>query len=142
MISIPVGVGLTEVGKEARDDMNAQIQQTFADIHQKGLTAAQLAAEGADAKLGPEALRGLDCGFAWVQITPGNSPFARYLKTTDMTSKHWERGIYIWGSKLHNISTQSIGVHEAAARAYAEYVRDALCKISQAPMISVGTRYD
>lgn len=83
------------------------------------LSAAQTAAEQANAKLGPEASRGFDCGFAWVSF-PGNSPLARWLKKNhpDMLSSGYPTGKQIWYSKLHTLGTQSISVHEAACNAF------------------------
>ncbi len=42
------------------------------------LSAGANAAIANEERLGPEESRGFDCGFAWVQVTPGNSPLARY----------------------------------------------------------------
>lgn len=114
----------------------------FQTIHKAALTRAWDAAITADAGLGPEAHRGLDCGFAWVQITPGNHPFVRWLKAQNIGSKHYAKGWQIWGSRLHGLSTQSISVHEAASRAWANAVRESLKLHNMAPEISVGTRYD
>jgi len=81
------------------------------------LRNANNAAVAQNAKLGDEKFRGLDCGFAWLQF-PGNTPFARWAKKQpNLTSKGYPTGLTIWYSKLHRVSTQSVSVHEAAAKA-------------------------
>lgn len=99
------------------------IASTPAGIHELALAAAQAGAEAEDARLGPEAKRGFDCGFAWVQF-PGTGAFAKWSKANARAAKHWHRGLYIWGSGLHTLSTQSISVHEAACREYSRVLRD------------------
>lgn len=99
--------------------------------------AAQKAAEDENAKLGPESSRGFDCGFAWVTM-PGTLPFARWAKKQNIASKAYPTGYHIWYSKLHNVPTQSISVHEAAAKAARDYLSHAL----QTSLISIGSRLD
>lgn len=36
------------------------------------------------------------CGFAWVNIRPGNSPFANWLKKNDLAHKDYYGGVNIW----------------------------------------------
>lgn len=36
------------------------------------------------------------CGFAWVTIRPGNSPFANWLKKNNLARKAYGGGVQIW----------------------------------------------
>lgn len=89
--------------------------------------AAQAAAKKQDEALNiPEQRRGLDCGFAWLMIRPARGPFVAYLKsigvgrTCDYGSGP---GYSLWYSRLHDVPTQSISVHEAAIHAAAAVLR-------------------
>lgn len=93
------------------------------EVHREALAAAQQNAATREKQLGPERLRGLDCGFAWVHITPACGKFVNWCKSAGIGKKHWESGWYIWGSDLHSFCTQSIGTHEAAAAGYASVLR-------------------
>jgi hypothetical protein len=62
------------------------------------------------------------CGFAWVTVKPGTSPFARWLKARGDASKGWAGGVYYWVSDFG----QSMVRKEAAAAAIAEVLRDEL----------------
>lgn len=59
------------------------------------------------------------CGFAWVNIRPGNSPFANWLKKHGYASKAYEGGVTIWISAYG----QSMRKKEAYANAFAEFLR-------------------
>lgn len=91
----------------------------FAALWQEAVEAANTAAEAENTRLPPEERRGFDCGFAWV-VLPGNQPFARWASKQGIASKHYPKGMSIWYSKLHSVPTQSISVHQAAARAACE----------------------
>jgi hypothetical protein len=91
---------------------------TQADIFTEARAAAQVAALLKNASLPPEQHRGLDCGFAWVNIKPARGPFVTYLKSIKV-GETGERGYQIWYSCLHDLPTQSVAVHEAAAQAFA-----------------------
>lgn len=110
---------------------------TFSKIWQAALAAAQAAAAAQNAKLGAEGSRGFDCGFAWVSL-PGNTPFGRWLKKQGIATKGYPNGLQIWYSKLHNLPTQSISVHEAAAKA----ARDVIAHGIQSSLVSMGSRLD
>lgn len=99
---------------------------TSEQVWNEAKQAAQRAAEIENAKLGPESRRGFDCGFAWVVIRPARGKFVTYLKSIDAGKRGYYGGFEIWYSKLHNIPTQSISVHEAAARAAAQVFADRL----------------
>lgn len=55
------------------------------------------------------------CGFAWVTIRPGNSPFANWLKKNGLADKSYEGGVKIWISAYN----QSVQLKEAYAGAFA-----------------------
>lgn len=96
-------------------------------IYVQARDASQVAAEAQNAKLLPEAKRGFDCGFAWVTIKPARGPFVAFLKAHNIGNKHsfsGGPGYGLWYSALHDIPTQSISVHEAAARAFAAVLKE------------------
>lgn len=104
------------------------------------LTEAHQAA--IDAQSGMQEGRGLDCGIAWVTIS-GVSPLARYCRTRDHNStfnaRHYGSKGYPTGWKWWKpggYPGQSIGIHEAGARAF----RDVLAKHGYSA--EVGSRYD
>jgi len=111
--------------------------QTFDQVWTAAREAAQDAAATENARLGEENCRGFDCGFAWVTI-PGTDPFGRWLKNAGIASKGYPTGLQIWYSKLHSVPTQSISVHEAAARA----ARDVIAHATQSREVSMGSRLD
>lgn len=109
----------------------------FAVLWEQARAAAQAAAVAQNERLGSENSRGFDCGFAWVSF-PGNIPFARWAEKQGICSKGYPTGQQIWYSKLHSLPTQSISVHEAAARA----ARDVLAHGLQTSLVSMGSRLD
>jgi hypothetical protein len=109
----------------------------FARLWAHAKRAGNVAAMNENARLGPENTRGFDCGFAWVNF-PGNTKFARWAKKAGIAGKHYPSGLCIWYAKLHDIPTQSVSVHEAAARA----ARDVLAHGLQTSEIYVGSRLD
>lgn len=92
-------------------------------IHAAAALAAKEAARRENDALPPEQSRGFDCGFGWVELRPSTHAFVRHLKSAKVGDKHWKSGWQIWGSHLHDEPTQSISVHQAAARAYVESVQ-------------------
>ena len=57
------------------------------------------------------------CGFAWVNVKPGNSPFANFLKANDLGRKDsYYGGVTIWVTA----GNQSMQKKEAYAEAFAE----------------------
>lgn len=109
----------------------------FAELWERAKISAQSAAVVANNRLPPESQRGFDCGFAWVTL-PGNTPFARWLKRQGIASKSYPRGLQIWYSKLHNLPTQSVSVHRAAAEAACDVLSHGL----QTSTIGTGSRLD
>lgn len=55
------------------------------------------------------------CGFAWVKVFPGNSPFANWLKKKQLAHKAYSGGVDIWVSAYG----QSMQKKEAYAHAFA-----------------------
>lgn len=66
------------------------------------------------------------CGFAWVKITPARGPFVKWLKENNIGDKGWNGGWELWSSDLATgiSASQSMLRKEAAARAFAEVLRD------------------
>jgi len=61
------------------------------------------------------------CGFAWVKVMPGNSPFANWLKKQKLARKAYGGGVDIWVSAYG----QSMQKKEAYAHAFASVVSEA-----------------
>jgi len=59
------------------------------------------------------------CGFAWINIKPGTSRFARYLKEKGIARKAYEGGINIW---VHQFG-QSYEKKMSYARAFASVLQ-------------------
>ncbi|HVG51646.1 MAG TPA: hypothetical protein VM867_08440 [Xanthobacteraceae bacterium] len=62
------------------------------------------------------------CGFAWVNVSPGNSPFANWLKKNKLARKAYAGGVDIWISAFGQSSERK----EACARAMAKVLVDEL----------------
>lgn len=61
------------------------------------------------------------CGFAWVNVKPGNSKFANWLKKNDIARpSSYEGGVNVY---IHQFG-QSLQRKEAYARAFAKVLRD------------------
>ena len=65
------------------------------------------------------------CGFAWVNVKPGNCPFANWLKKNNLgrTSDYYG-GVMVWESG-DNYFGQSMTRKEAFCYAFAEVIRKA-----------------
>ena len=61
------------------------------------------------------------CGFAWVNVRPGNSSFSRWLKKTDRASKAYRGGVDIWIGDFNQSMTRKM----ACAQVMAEVLREA-----------------
>lgn len=109
----------------------------FQAIWDRATQAATAAAAYEDSRLPPENSRGFDCGFAWVVTKPATSKFVRWCKAenakeaaamarTQVTS----HGMPNYGSSgwyfgcTGYAPTQSISVHQAAARAFAKVLME------------------
>ena len=62
------------------------------------------------------------CGFAWVNVSPGNSPFANWLKKNKLARKAYGGGVDIWISDFG----QSVERKEACASAMAKVLKEEL----------------
>jgi hypothetical protein len=62
------------------------------------------------------------CGFAWVNVSPGNSPFANWLKKQKLARKAYGGGVDIWISDFG----QSVERKEACAQAMAKVLKEEL----------------
>jgi len=62
------------------------------------------------------------CGFAWVEIPNGRSPFVNWAKKNDVGSKHYQKGWQVWNPT--KTFSQSMDVREAGATAFAKVLRD------------------
>jgi hypothetical protein len=62
------------------------------------------------------------CGFAWVNVSPGNSPFANWLKKNKLARKAYGGGVDIWISDFG----QSVERKEACANAMAKVLKEEL----------------
>jgi hypothetical protein len=62
------------------------------------------------------------CGFAWVNVSPGNSPFANWLKKQKLARKAYVGGVEIWISAFN----QSVERKEACAQAMARVLNEEL----------------
>jgi hypothetical protein len=114
----------------------------YGDLLQSAYSAANNAANAENARLGPEASRGFDCGFAWVDIetprgktSPETLAFVKYCKTTRSKDCGKARGFgksaWQFWSPAH-AATQSISVHYAGAAAFALVLRNAGIETAQA----------
>jgi len=74
------------------------------------------------------------CGFAWVNVSPGNSPFANWLKKNKFASKAYGGGVDVWISDFG----QSVDRKEACASAMAKVLQMELGMSS----IYAGSRLD
>lgn len=86
----------------------------FYTIYTKALTAGQQAEQEYVAKYGED----MYCGFGWVEIPDGRSPFVKWCKKNNIGSKHWKKGWQIWRPTGNH--TQSMSVLEIGADAFAD----------------------
>ena len=88
-----------------------------AKIWTEAKARAQLAAQEQNERLGPKESRGFDCGFAWITIKPARGAMVNYLKSIGVgrTGDYGSgNGYSLWYSKVHDVNTQSLSVHQAA----------------------------
>ena len=96
--------------------------QTMLDIHTEATQAAKNAvgsflADWNEKTGGNEYGEPMYCGFAWVNIAPGTSKFARDLKKAGVVrGRSYYGGIDVWNPG--GIPTQSMDVKEMCADAY------------------------
>lgn len=75
------------------------------------------AAQKASTKFMEEHGEPLFCGFAWVNIKPGNCQIANYLKKNELGRTSYSGGVDVWNPSNH--TTQSMDVKEVGAEAFA-----------------------
>ena len=75
---------------------------------------------GAVLKVYPQIDDGV-CGFAWVNVKPGNSPFANWAKKAGLARKAYEGGVQFWVGDF----SQSMARKEDYAYAFAKVLNDA-----------------
>jgi hypothetical protein len=100
-----------------------QMQAIVAEAHEAGDKAANDAIAGLKDYVIRDGFTGrvVDqikslCGFAWINVKPGNSRFAKYLKEKRIAhTDGYYGGVTIWVSAYN----QSVDLKEAYARAYA-----------------------
>lgn len=87
--------------------------------------AQEAAVKAAAAELAPyggqEPATHLECGFAWVVIRPGTSPFARWMRAKGLADKHWAGGLNVWNPAGTHV--QWMVPKLAGARAFAAVLR-------------------
>lgn len=94
------------------------------DLIPKAVTAAFINAEVAG-KMKFEQVGERDaCGFAWIIIRPARGPLVSYLKKQGIGGNEYGGGYSIWMPGRQ--PTQSISVHEAAAKAFVETIKEVL----------------
>lgn len=75
------------------------------------------AARNASTKYLEEHGEPLYCGFAWVNIRPGNCQIAKYLKKNNLGRPSYSGGVDVWNPS--NLMTQSMTIKEIGADAFA-----------------------
>ena len=61
------------------------------------------------------------CGFAWVDIPDGRSPFVNWARKNNVGSKHYQKGWQFWNPSGN--FTQSMDIKEMGSRAFAQVLR-------------------
>lgn len=104
------------------------------DVYHAILAQAHAAAQKAVADKGPENMKALDCGMAWVIVKPMSHPFIQWCKRSQADNggdrslsvtrlygdKHMGRGGGWRWYKPGWFDGQAIGHHEAGAQAFAK----------------------
>ena len=97
------------------DKVVKQFSSPFYQVYKNARQSADVAEKAFFAKHGEPIY---PCGFAWVVITDGRSPFVRWLKSCNIGNKNYGKGWQIWNP--NESMTQSVDIKEAGARAFAE----------------------
>jgi hypothetical protein len=95
-----------------------RINMDFKSIYEQAVQAAQQAESDFIAKYGEP----MYCGFAWVDVSGGRSPFVNWCRKNNVGRKGWDKGWTIW-NPTGNFS-QSMDLKEVGSRAFAEVLRD------------------
>lgn len=94
------------------------VQSPFRAIYEEAVESAKKAEQEFFEKHGEP----LYCGFAWVDIPDGRSPFVSWCKKVGVGDKHWKKGWSIWNPAGNH--TQSMDIKEAGAEAFAEVLNN------------------
>ncbi len=86
----------------------------FQTIYTQAVSAGQEAERQYVAQYGED----MYCGFGWVEIPNGRSPFVNWCRKNGIGRKHWQKGWHIW--RPTGNSTQSMTVQEIGAQAFAD----------------------
>jgi len=86
----------------------------FQSIYSEAVAKAIIAGRQYVAQYGED----MYCGFGWVEIPNGRSPFVNWCKKNGVGSKHWKKGWQIWNPTGN--CTQSMSVKEVESAAFAE----------------------
>lgn len=107
--------------------MNVQHGELHARAHVAGMAAGEACiptpVQWQNAQTGerfapePEGM----CGFAWINVRPGTSSFARWLKRADLARRAYHGGLDIWVRQFNQSHERKV----AYARAYADVLQDA-----------------
>jgi hypothetical protein len=92
---------------------HAMTEAHFREVYDEALARANAAAKAIEAKT-----HWFPCGFAWVNIRPATSSFARWLKKNKIGSRdNYYGGWTIW---CHYGNTQSMTIKEVWAHEFAK----------------------
>lgn len=94
-----------------------EIYMDFKTIHTEAVLAGVTAEQAFIAQHGETPY----CGFGWVEIPNGRSPFVKWCKQNSIGDKHWKKGWSIW--RPTNSYTQSMDVQEVGATAFAKVLQ-------------------
>jgi hypothetical protein len=94
------------------------------DLIANAVTAAFAAAETAGREQYARVGERDCCGFGWVLIRPARGPLVSYLKKMGIGGSEYGGGYSIWMPGRQ--PTQSMSVHEAAAKAFAATIKNML----------------
>jgi hypothetical protein len=90
----------------------------FKVIYEQAVMAGQIAQQQYLTQHGEDAY----CGFGWVEIPNGRSPFVNWCRKNGVGKKHWHKGWCIW--RPTGLSTQSMTIQEVGAEAFVEVLRN------------------
>ena len=91
-----------------------ELTMDYQSIYSEAMAKAVIAGKEYVAKYGED----MYCGFGWVEIPNGRSPFVNWCKKNGVGSKHWKKGWQIW--RPTGNMTQSMTVLEIEAQAFAD----------------------
>jgi len=113
--------------KEKREAREVRFAEVYAEARQLGYRAGQTVETTLMRVVDTQSPKCWDvpegpCGFAWVNVSPGNCAFANWLKAQGLARRSYSGGVDIWISEFG----QSVQRKEAMARTMAEVLREKL----------------